>query len=254
MEGKVYSEKTAERSNSSLCEKPPPNLIACDRNVQVKLSCICVIFLRPAPPASVGDPKFAMFVIATDGPTSECPLRALEFLVRARFSSPGFAGEITAKLWSGTKKIRYLDFVTFRYNADGSLGTTFDADGKLTTSFGDGNDSAHTVAVQTDGKIVVAGISITVNGNIRSALVRYNTNGSLDPSFGTSGKVITGTWSITDIALQPDGKIVAAQGWNGFSEIYLMNPDGTDQSRLTNNSGKTGSRGVPLFQIRDRTY
>ena len=72
---------------------------------------------------------------------------------------------------------RNSDFALMRYNADGTLDTTFDGDGKVTTDFG-GNDIIFSMAVQSDGKIVVSGTS---SGDF--ALARYNTDGSLDTSF-----------------------------------------------------------------------
>ena len=70
-----------------------------------------------------------------------------------------------------------------RYNTDGSLDTTFDSDGVVTTAIGSADDYANSVAIQSDGKIVVAGYSDNgSNGDF--ALVRYNTDGSLDTTFG----------------------------------------------------------------------
>ncbi len=83
-----------------------------------------------------------------------------------------------------------------------------------TTSFGTLDDAARGVAIQTDGKIVVVGYAYT--GKTVFALARYNTNGSLDTSFNTTGKVITpiGTGNVADfayaIAIQSDGKITVA--------------------------------------------
>ena len=54
------------------------------------------------------------------------------------------------------------DFALVRYNTDGSLDTSFDSDGKVTTAIGSGNDYAYSVAIQSDGKIVAAGYSTTV--------------------------------------------------------------------------------------------
>jgi uncharacterized delta-60 repeat protein len=111
------------------------------------------------------------------------------------------------------------DFVVARYNSDGSLDTSFDTDGKLTTTFGSGKDGASTLALQPDGKIVVAGSSqhaTQANGNTINdfALARYNSDGSLDTSFGTDGKLTTAIGTdddvATDLILQDDGKIVAA--------------------------------------------
>ena len=54
------------------------------------------------------------------------------------------------------------DFALVRYNTDGSLDTTFDSDGKVTTAIGSGDEHACSVAIQSDGKIVAAGYSTTV--------------------------------------------------------------------------------------------
>jgi uncharacterized delta-60 repeat protein len=111
------------------------------------------------------------------------------------------------------------DFALVRYNSNGSLDTTFDGDGKVTTTVGSGDDEAHSVAIQSDGKIVVAGHSW--NGINRSfALARYNSNGSLDTTFDGDGKVTTAVGTSDDrafsVAIQSDGKIVVA----GYSLNY----------------------------------
>ena len=67
------------------------------------------------------------------------------------------------------------------------------SDGKVTTDFGSANDFARSVAIQSDGKIVVAGYSNN-GSNDDFALVRYNTDGSLDASFDSDGKVTTDYW------------------------------------------------------------
>ena len=97
--------------------------------------------------------------------------------------------------------------------ADGDLDTSFDSDGKVTTEVGSTNDYAGSVTIQSDGKIVAAGYSNN-GSNDDFALVRYNTDGSLDASFDGDGKVTTAIGSGTDqafsVAIQSDGKIVAA--------------------------------------------
>jgi len=114
------------------------------------------------------------------------------------------------------------DFAVVRYNTNGSLDTTFDTDGIVTTAIGSGTDTAYSVVLQSDGKIVVAGRSSN-GSNYDFAVVRYNTNGSLDTTFDTDGIVTTAIGSGTDIAysvvLQSDGKIVAA----GYSRIGSNN-------------------------------
>ncbi len=112
------------------------------------------------------------------------------------------------------------DLALFRYNPDGSLDTSFDGDGKAFTDFGDGGAGASAVAIQADGKIIAAG-----SGGNGAALVRYNVDGSLDQSFGTGGKVVTtGYGSISEIAVQTDGKLVAAAG---DFKIARYNADGS---------------------------
>src|SRR3989304_7234932 len=81
--------------------------------------------------------------------------------------------------------------------ANGDLDPRFDTDGKVTTSFGAASEG-HAVAIQSDGKIVVAGVAV-VSGVGHFGLARYNTNGSLDATFGTGGLVTT-SFGTTDKA------------------------------------------------------
>jgi uncharacterized delta-60 repeat protein len=104
-------------------------------------------------------------------------------------------------------------FALARYNADGSLDTTFGTEGKVRTAFGTVTQAyADGLAVDPGGKIVVAGFAVDPTG-LEFALARYNPNGTLDTGFGTGGKVTTGfTYDSlgTSLVLEPDGKIVVA--------------------------------------------
>jgi uncharacterized delta-60 repeat protein len=126
-------------------------------------------------------------------------------------------GKIVAagySLLSGTENV----FTLVRYNTNGSLDAGFGIGGIVTTPIGSGsvNDQADALGIQSDGKIVVTGYSY--NGTkYNFALVRYNTNGSLDAGFGIGGIVTTsiGSGSIIDdkahaLVIQSDGKIVVA--------------------------------------------
>ena len=105
------------------------------------------------------------------------------------------------------------DFCLARYLASGTLDTSFNTNGKVITAVGTGHDTARAIALQPDGKIVVAGHCYN-GSNDDFCLARYLASGALDTSFNTTGKVITAIRSNYDearaLALQPDGKIVVA--------------------------------------------
>jgi uncharacterized delta-60 repeat protein len=117
-----------------------------------------------------------------------------------------------------------LNFGLARYNSDGSFDTTFGTDGKVTMDFAGGHDNAYVFALQPDGKLVAVGMANSkpipeqwdesYRTAIDFALARYNSDGSLDPTFGSDGKVVTDFAHDADvafaIALQPDGKLVVA--------------------------------------------
>ena len=93
----------------------------------------------------------------------------------------------------------------------------------MMTDFNASDDDAYAVALQTDGKIVVAG-SASSNTGKDFALARYNTNGSLDAGFGTGGKATTDFASDNDdahgMAIQSDGRILAAGSVNSANPAY----------------------------------
>src|SRR5688572_16720263 len=101
-----------------------------------------------------------------------------------------------------------------RFNTNGSLDRTFGprGDGTVLTQVAD-TDTAQgrSVAIQPDGKIVVAGAARSGSKGLM-AVVRFNANGSLDNTFDTDGKVAVriNSSSAWDLALQKDGKIVVA--------------------------------------------
>jgi uncharacterized delta-60 repeat protein len=119
-----------------------------------------------------------------------------------------------------------------RYNANGSLDSTFSGDGKLTTDFTSRLDLATSIELQADGKIVVAGTADHTRRTARFALARYEVGGMLDPTFGGDGKVTTNLTAWFDgaygLAVQPsDGKIVAV-GWaDHLMGLVRYETDGT---------------------------
>jgi uncharacterized delta-60 repeat protein len=173
------------------------------------------------------------------------------------------------------------DFGVTRLNADGSLDTTFGTNGRKVISFdlggmnANGNvsfnlDVATCVALQADGKIVVGGYAQRdAYGNFDFAVVRLNTDGSLDTTFSSDGKAIVafdygggGDDRATGVAIQADGKIVLvgycqkqAAGDNDIA-IARLNPDGSLDKSFTgdgrkfigfNNDGKGDDRGAAVI-------
>lgn len=99
-----------------------------------------------------------------------------------------------------------------RYRVDGSLDPAFGSAGLVRANLSPGLDWANAVAIQPDGKIIVAGI--TSRRTDRFAVLRYDTDGSLDTTFGGDGIVVTEVGprdaSALDVRIQPDGRIVVA--------------------------------------------
>jgi uncharacterized delta-60 repeat protein len=105
------------------------------------------------------------------------------------------------------------DFALARYDANGALDAGFGIGGIVKTPVRTSHDVAYACVQQSDGSLVAAGTSLA--GSVYDmALVRYLPNGSLDPAFGTGGKVITVSGTLHSFAYamvqQPDGKIVVA--------------------------------------------
>lgn len=126
-------------------------------------------------------------------------------------------------------------FLLSRYNSDGSLDTSFGVGGRVLTGFpGEDFSRASAIAIQPDGRIVVAGTSGHVDSTAHDdfALARYNTNGTLDGSFGANGLVATDL-SPTDsldnafgLALQGNGQIVVVGSSDGDFAVVRYDADG----------------------------
>jgi uncharacterized delta-60 repeat protein len=126
-------------------------------------------------------------------------------------------GQIIAAGSSFSNSRTVEDFIVARYNANGSLDKRFGKNGKITTDFFRNVDSISAIAIQPDGRIVVAGFAQLAGngGNPRVfALARYRSDGSPDTSFGSGGSLTTnfgGNFAAASaVMIQPDGKIVVA--------------------------------------------
>ena len=108
-------------------------------------------------------------------------------------------------------------FIVARLNVNGSLDATFGSGGIVETQVGPSGGSfgaiASVLALQPDGKILLAGQNSEATG-ASGAIARYDANGQLDDTFGSGGIAVTSVAAPTAIALQPDGKILLAAGGN----------------------------------------
>jgi uncharacterized delta-60 repeat protein len=160
-----------------------------------------------------------------------------------------------------------FNFALVRYTATGSLDTTFNHTGIVTTNFGEFDD-VKALLLQPDGKLVAAGSYFT-GSKVDLALARYNATGSLDSTFGSGGKVTTdlggSNQAIEGLVLQPDGKLVAAGVYApaGPSEFFLARytttgtPDtsfGNAGVALTSFPRSDDADGVGVILLPDGTF
>lgn len=159
------------------------------------------------------------------------------------------------------------NFALARYNSDGSRDTSFNFGGRIVTPFPGGESAARSLAIQADNNIVLAGFAF-VDGHSDFALARYNSNGSLDTSYGDSGRVRTdfapglavSRDSINSIVVMSNGKIVVGgetdYGGSGVN-FALARYDSSGQLDTTFSSDglvATDFSGTDLAEDGDRAY
>ncbi|VXC14391.1 hypothetical protein [Massilia sp. 9I] len=152
------------------------------------------------------------------------------------------------------------DFAVARLTANGSLDTGFNGSGKLTLAVSAFGDFLTAAQLQADGKLVLAGTSRsgTTLDTSDFAAVRLNTNGSLDSSFGTGGKVIvpvgTASDSVTNMTLLPGGAILLGgnsnNGSNNNAALVKLDANGA----LVSGFGNGGKVHTPADTTPDLNY
>ena len=135
------------------------------------------------------------------------------------------------------------DFALARYNKDGTLDNSFGEGGKVVTDFGGNYDIIQAIALQPDGRIVVAGYTVWDRYDTDFALARYNKDGTPDLSFGDGGRVVTDFFGKEDrarcIVIREDGRIVAA-GSALNDQIYFALARYTSDGKLDRSFGTEG--------------
>ena len=148
------------------------------------------------------------------------------------------------------------DFAIARLTTAGGLDSGFGVSGARTTDFAGANDLARGLAIQPDGKIVLAGAAQSSGfGASRFGLARYSSGGTLDPGFGAGGKVITsfsGQDLANDLALTPAGRLILAGEHSGdfalarYDPAGALDPSFSGDGKATVDFGRSGDRGLAV--------
>ena len=148
-----------------------------------------------------------------------------------------------------------FDFALVRYNSDGSLDSSFGTSGVVTTPIGSGHDYIYALMHDSNGKIMAVGYADGGATDFDVALARYNSDGSLDSSFGTAGKVIDALTGTNDVVYDAvfdasENIVVVVHSLN--DELARYNADGSrDTSFGTNGLVEID---IPPCEIRDLSY
>jgi uncharacterized delta-60 repeat protein len=153
----------------------------------------------------------------------------------------------------GTGKNSYMNMAVVRYLPNGSLDTSFSADGKAFADFG-AFSQVFAGAIQPDGKIVVAGAHNLPTRQF--AIARFNPDGSLDTSFGSGGKVTTNlgigiSHEAHDLIIQPDGRIVVGGAGSGKFLLARYNANGTLDTTFDGDGKVVHNTGLTFGGIKD---
>jgi uncharacterized delta-60 repeat protein len=152
---------------------------------------------------------------------------------------------VTGSVWNGFN----TDFALARLTSSGTLDTSFGINGTVITDFNNGEERCQSMAVQSDGKILLSGFR-TNGANSDFALARYNVNGSLDTSFGGGdGKIVTDLgvydqgYSMT---VQSDGKIIVSGHSDAEIALVRYTVDGSLDTTFSNDGIVTVDIGAAI--------
>jgi uncharacterized delta-60 repeat protein len=163
---------------------------------------------------------------------------------------------VVAGLTRPLGRLHEANFALARYNADGSLDSSFGAGGRVVTDFG-GNDSASDLGLRGDGKIVAAGLT---GGAFFSdphiALARYTASGTPDTTFAGTGRLVSDAGYASSILLDPGGKIVLAgsRGTGTPPDALLMRLDASGSLDASFGSGGKADAGAASLLFTDLAF
>jgi uncharacterized delta-60 repeat protein len=189
-------------------------------------------------------------IVTTPIETGDAQARAIAFVSGGKLLLAGHSSKTS-------EQDAQDNFTLVQYNADGTLDTTFDADGKVITPWNFNPSTARGIAVQSDGKLIVVGTALNGSNN-DFAVVRFNTNGTLDTTFNFSGKLRTnfgGNDAAFAVAIQTDGKIlVAGSTLNGLSDSDFAVARYNANGSLDTGFGLGGLVRTPLSSRQDEIH
>ncbi len=140
-------------------------------------------------------------------------------------------GKIVVAGWTGNQTATNIDAFAARFNTDGSLDTGFGTNGVTIVDFSGVRNWGYAVAIQGDGKIIIAGSVETTTSNYDIGLIRLTSDGNLDTSFGSNGKILADPYGSSDgavdMVLDLNEKIVVTGSWLGKMGVARFNSDGT---------------------------
>jgi len=168
------------------------------------------------------DPSFGMGGEVTTSFSGPAGAEDVALQTDGKIVAVGFARDFNSGVQS---------FAVVRYNTNGSLDSNFGTGGKVTTDISGCASDARAVAILANGKIVVGGTLCVGTSGSDFALVLYNSDGSVDATFGVGGIVTTDLSGqadeLNDVAIDSNGRIVAVgKAANNFA-VARYNPDGS---------------------------
>ena len=154
---------------------------------------------------------------------------------------------VTGYMTNGTDN----DLMVIRYNRDGTLDTGFGTNGAYIYDGGHGNDGGYAIAVQSDNKILVAGDSLNSTDD-DVIVLRLDSDGTLDPNFGSNGIYTydsgSGGDAAIDLLIQSEGKIVicgsCSNGTDSDLLVIRLNVNGTPDTTF-------GTNGAAIYDGRN---